>query len=268
MESIEVEYAKVVKRQKLSSDSIKSSIDKLIFSIESAQQSLTAITTATAEAAAAAAAAATVSSINNPPPPPSLSVDQITVQLASKVKDLSSQVSDAQKEFYNTLGKFCKWLDKQKYFKTDLNDIWDPQAFIGKEELIYDTLATHFIREGRFSCCEVFLREAGILQQQQSSTSSSSSSHNHREELREKFKEMYRILEALKNKDLTPAITWARSNRAELQARGSSLEFEMHRAHFISLMTTTTGGGKSSDLALKYAKENLGDFSKQFSKGK
>jgi len=56
------------------------------------------------------------------------------------------------------------------------------------------------------------------------------------ESMQEQFSNMYHILSQLKeNHNLQPAIDWARSNAAALEARGSNLEFELCRLQFVNL---------------------------------
>lgn len=60
-------------------------------------------------------------------------------------------------------------------------------------------------------------------------------------QLQQRFGEMYHILDALRNQhDLGPAIEWSRAHSAELEARGSNLEFELARLKFVELYTSTT----------------------------
>ncbi|KAK4539726.1 hypothetical protein LTR36_010379 [Oleoguttula mirabilis] len=62
-----------------------------------------------------------------------------------------------------------------------------------------------------------------------------------RGQLQKRFADMYHTLDALRNQhDLTPAIEWARQHSAELESRGSNLEFELSRLKFVELYTTTT----------------------------
>ncbi|KAF5846028.1 hypothetical protein GGP41_008467 [Bipolaris sorokiniana] len=56
------------------------------------------------------------------------------------------------------------------------------------------------------------------------------------EELQQKFAEMYHILHELRvQRNLQPAIQWARQRSAELEGRGSNLEFELCRLQYICL---------------------------------
>lgn len=87
------------------------------------------------------------------------------------------------------------------------------------------------------------------------------------EALREQFASMYHILHELKNqRNLLPAISWARSNSAGLERRGSNLEFELGRLQFVWLFS---GGSFPNDyesveqgkqLALEYARQEFTHF--------
>jgi len=74
--------------------------------------------------------------------------------------------------------------------------------------------------------------------------------------LQQKFAEMYHILDALRNNhNLQPAIDWARQHSAELETRGSNLEFELARLRFVELYTS-----QGPLAALSYARLVFPDF--------
>ncbi|XP_069755353.1 E3 ubiquitin-protein transferase RMND5B isoform X2 [Narcine bancroftii] len=76
---------------------------------------------------------------------------------------------------------------------------------------------------------------------------------------KEPFLELNRILEALRVRDLRPALEWAMAKRERLLALNSTLEFKLHRLYFISLLT---GGVINQIEALEYAK-NFQPFAHQ-----
>lgn len=88
----------------------------------------------------------------------------------------------------------------------------------------------------------------------------------HSRELQDKFAEMYAILQELKAKNLVPAIEWARANSAELEARGSNLEFELSKLQYVWLFQGPAVNGLPDDErngragALAYAREHFGRF--------
>lgn len=87
------------------------------------------------------------------------------------------------------------------------------------------------------------------------------------QELQEKFAAMYQILSELKNRNLIPAITWAHHNSAELDIRGSDLEFELCKRQYIYLVQRS-GRGDPPSLAgaMQYAQVNFPRFSDRHAK--
>ena len=166
----------------------------------------------------------------------------------------------------------------------------DPMA--SQTALINRAIAMHLLREGQFGVASTFIGEA----QPQSETSQSSYEAQRppsitvsrpdtppdamimdadipsdltafqSQALQEKFAGMYSILTSLKQRDLYPAIGWARENSTELEARGSNLEFELCKLQFIWLfkgpqvngLPATDDNGVSG--ALNYARENFKRF--------
>lgn len=88
----------------------------------------------------------------------------------------------------------------------------------------------------------------------------------HSQELQDKFAQMYTILQQIKAKNLLPAIEWARANSAELEARGSNLEFELSKLQYVWLFGGPTVNNLPDDEnngrtgALAYARQHFGRF--------
>ncbi|CAG8460625.1 1255_t:CDS:2 [Paraglomus brasilianum] len=158
--------------------------------------------------------------------------------LSRRVKDITSQTLDEHKDFQSTLNKYGKAIDKK--WKQDITIATNANAFSEKEKILQKTIALHFIRQGKFELGNTFMREAELdisdMPQAQ-------------------FVEMYQILEAIKVYDLGPALIWARSKREELERRGSSLEFQLHRLHFVQFLTN-----QRSEEAIIYARKNFHYF--------
>ena len=74
---------------------------------------------------------------------------------------------------------------------------------------------------------------------------------------------MFQILEAVKTRDLVPAIKWCENNRETLMKRGSELEFSLHRLQFLHLLCNRT-----RQEALQYAKSYFQPFAETNIKGK
>lgn len=89
-------------------------------------------------------------------------------------------------------------------------------------------------------------------------------------ELQEKFATMYQILKELRNHNLLPAISWAHENSAELDARGSDLEFELCKRQYIYLILQSGSGDDEVDegpaVAMEYAQANFPRFAERHAK--
>lgn len=68
---------------------------------------------------------------------------------------------------------------------------------------------------------------------------------------------MNKILDCLKQRNLEPALEWAKNHREALLAQNSSLEFKLHRLQFIRLVQQ---GPSSQAEAVMYARKNLTQF--------
>jgi len=92
------------------------------------------------------------------------------------------------------------------------------------------------------------------------------------EHLQSEFQEMYTVLRELReNRNLEPAIEWARRNSNLLDSRGSNLLFELCRLKFIQLFvsgsTSLSGHQNPLDgplLALQYAQTSFKDFQPRY----
>jgi len=103
----------------------------------------------------------------------------------------------------------------------------------------------HLLREGQFGVASTFIGEADGMRPEapkdknedtdMDADDESNFASIQSQELQEKFQSMYTILNALDNQDLGPAISWARENSDELEARGSNLEFELCKLQFVWL---------------------------------
>lgn len=107
----------------------------------------------------------------------------------------------------------------------------------------------HLLREGEFSVASTFIQEAHRHPPRPEPTASTPNpSMNdsweaemaeesfNSEKLQEQFREMYEILHELRReRNLKPAIRWARQRSDLLEARGSNLEFELCRLQFVCL---------------------------------
>lgn len=140
----------------------------------------------------------------------------------------------------------------------------------------------HLLREGQFSVASTFLTEATAHPPNAEPTPGSPNPYDTLEQdlgidslrsetLRKLFANMYHILHELKaERNLIPAIEWARANSDVLEARGSNLEFELGKLQFVWLFMggdnkahpTTTPESKYK--ALDYARREFAVFQRRY----
>ncbi|KAK9455461.1 CTLH/CRA C-terminal to lish motif domain-containing protein [Dipodascopsis uninucleata] len=158
----------------------------------------------------------------------------------------NSKINESQKEIHSALSKYGKSLDKK--FKTDIEAAYNPNAFPrSTDKLLERAIAMHLIREGQFEVADKLIRETDL---------------NIPPELEDDFIEMYKILESIKKKDLTPAIEWAASRREQLVQIGSNLEFNLHHLQFVYYFINSSK--QNNHQALEYARENLSSFGERY----
>jgi E3 ubiquitin-protein transferase RMND5 len=91
------------------------------------------------------------------------------------------------------------------------------------------------------------------------------------ESLQRQFGQMYTILSEIRqNRNLEPAIQWARENSAALEARASNLEFELVRLQYVRLQAEQDPEDSDSDQpaidAMEYARRELTKFGVRYDK--
>lgn len=137
----------------------------------------------------------------------------------------------------------------------------------------------HLLREGQFEVASTFLKEIQEHPPQPTPTPGTPNPSEEDEadltlvksqELQEKFSNMYSILHQLKARNLHPAIEWAKTNSAELEKRGSNLEFELSKLQFVWLFLGPSINGLPDDIrnglpgALQYARDHFQGFQNRY----
>ncbi|KAI0064615.1 hypothetical protein BV25DRAFT_1881953 [Artomyces pyxidatus] len=170
-----------------------------------------------------------------------LSSEQELQSLAKTVEVRKKEIDDRQKEVYNSLARYGKALDKR--FPTSL-PTYDPLFASPEAEVALErVIAMHFLRTGRFSTAETFIEEFGV---------------DIPSYLQSQFIDLHRILLALRNQDIGPALEWAMKERAFLNSRSSSLEFYLHRSEYLRLLLASNPPELSR--AIDYANKYLRPF--------
>ncbi|KAG8195678.1 hypothetical protein JTE90_003823 [Oedothorax gibbosus] len=172
----------------------------------------------------------------------------ILSQCAKKVRDVVASMATEHRDLHGTVSKVGKAIDKN--FVADFGSTSNEEVFQNPESvrLLNQVISEHFLRQGMLDIAEDMIKETGIQLE---------------EDKREPFSELNRILDALKKRDLGPALMWAQSNRTKLLEQSSSLEFRLHRLHFIELLQQ---GVFKQDEAINYARKNFQHLATQHEK--
>ncbi|KAI5813083.1 CTLH/CRA C-terminal to lish motif domain-containing protein [Pyronema omphalodes] len=173
--------------------------------------------------------------------------------LAQSIPKQLEKVHLDHKEIYSGMNRFDKTLNKKFKLSASLTDTdYDVFGQIDKE-LIDTAIGMHLIREGEFEVAETFEKEAGV------------SILGANSDLKEGFVVMYKIVSAMRmHKDIGPAIKWAEAHASELDQRGSTLLFQLHRLQFIWLFTRGANEGSGRLEALQYARIHLSPFTQHW----
>ncbi|KAK3843548.1 MAG: CTLH/CRA C-terminal to lish motif domain-containing protein [Linnemannia gamsii] len=166
------------------------------------------------------------------------SVTTSLAALGKSIKTVSNGISEEQKEIQSSLTKYSKAIDKK--FTADMMAAINPHAFDKKENILRNTIAMHFIRQGNFEIGDTFAKEAGLTVP---------------DSMRHQFMEMFDIVAALKEDNLEPALQWATRHRSGLEKRSSTLEFKLHRQRYLQLLM-----GRQVQEAIAYARKNFAYF--------
>ncbi|XP_022762854.1 protein RMD5 homolog A-like [Durio zibethinus] len=206
----------VAKRQKLSSSKSQEVVDQVGYEIE---QALTKI-----------------KAINDPVSP--IDLKSILAELELKLNAIGPlhRLEGLQKERNINLSKYAKLLEKS--FNPDISKAYRNVDF--DFHIVNQIVASHFYQQGLFDLGDCLINEAGEPEAIA---------------IRSHFLEMYQILEALKVKNLEPALNWIIANREKLNQNGSTLELKLHRLQFVEIIQK----GTKAD-ALSYARTHLAPF--------
>ncbi|XP_007889531.1 E3 ubiquitin-protein transferase RMND5B isoform X1 [Callorhinchus milii] len=188
----------------------------------------------------------------------SATLSVVMSQCCKKIKDTVQKLALDHKDIHGSVSKVGKAIDRVCLYRTlttaaklgnfdadvsgvGVEGVWDS---LEKQQFLSEAVVEHLYRQGLLNVAEELCQESGVcidLSQ------------------KEPFLELNRILEALRMRDLRPALEWAMANRERLLALKSTLEFKLHRLYFISLLT---GGMMNQIEALEYAK-NFQPFAHQ-----
>ncbi|XP_070158716.1 E3 ubiquitin-protein ligase RMND5A isoform X2 [Polyergus mexicanus] len=172
---------------------------------------------------------------------------QMLKQAMTKVRDTVQRLATDHRDLHSTVSKVGKAIDRN--FIADFASTSREDVFSGPEKshLLNQVIYQHFYREGMLNIADELATEAGIKT----------------EGRKEAFTELNYILDCLKQKNLEPALDWAKKHREALLEQNSSLEFKLHRLQFIRLVQQ--GPSKQRE-AILYARQNLTQFVGRYEK--
>ncbi|KAI9295801.1 hypothetical protein K502DRAFT_324137 [Neoconidiobolus thromboides FSU 785] len=159
----------------------------------------------------------------------------------SDIKILSSAadaVMHSGKDANTNVNKLYKEYNSK--FMLDFNQIITEEGYEGKENLVLELISEYFIRQGYFEAARIFSHEAKIM---------------YPSALKSKFNGLHTVLDQIRQRNLNPAIEWAKNNREFLDRKGSNLEFCLHRVNFTMLYQA----GNFME-AMMYGQENFATF--------
>lgn len=190
--------------------------------------------------------------------------DQLTSVQKTDLKLLTLKISECigklavdHRDLHSTVSKVGKSIDKS--FGHDFDSTYKEDSFSGanKEDVLNEVILKHLYRQGQLDISESLAQESGI--------------HEY-ENKKEPFVEINKILHALKNRDLEPALAWAEQNREALNLNGknvlcfeergrttvqqkSTLELRLHKLKFVNLLME---GDRMK--SIMYARKNFPRF--------
>lgn len=174
-----------------------------------------------------------IQSVNNQTIP--FDMKSILSDLKNKLNACSphSMLEGVQKELNANISKYTKLLEKS--FNPDISKAYRNVEF--DFHTVNEILAGHFYRQGWFDIGDCLVNEA----KEPEATA-----------LRSQFWELHQILEAMKAKNIDPALKWILANREKLTNNGLNLELKLHKLQFMEILQKGTRAE-----ALNYARTYL-----------
>lgn len=216
LNTIKDAFDRVAKKQKLSTSRSQELIDQVGRELEQALTKIQAV------------------------PDPTIPIDQnsIIMELRTKLNAINpqSQLETTQKELNISLSKYPRLLEKS--FVPDISKAYRNVDF--DFHTVNQIILNHFYRQGLFDIGDCFINESN---EPEPTT------------LKTQFLEMYQILDAMKSRNLDPALHWVSANREKLKQNDLNLEMKLHRLQFVEILQK---GNRAE--ALNYARTYLAPF--------
>ncbi|KAK2662787.1 hypothetical protein Ddye_001361 [Dipteronia dyeriana] len=208
-------FDRVAKKQKLSYSKSQEAIDQICHEIEQA-----------------------LARIQSVDPSSLVDLKSFLTELKLRLNAIGAQqqIEGLLKELNISLSKYFKLLEKA--FNPDISKAYRNVDF--DYHIVNQIIASHFYQQGLFDLGDYLINEAGEPELSV---------------LKSQFLEMYQILEAVKVKNVEPALKWISANHEKLKENASNLELKLHRLQFVEILQKS---GRTD--ALDYARINLAPF--------
>ncbi|XP_039249229.1 E3 ubiquitin-protein ligase RMND5A-like [Styela clava] len=158
-------------------------------------------------------------------------------QYNKKIKNCGQKLSGQHKDLHSSVSRIGKTIDRN--FDADCSSVI-PGSFCHnakQEKLLNTAVCEHYFRQGQLSLAEDISEEARL---------------DIDDSWKQPFVQINEVLQSLRNHDLDLALEWTAKNHHELQQKGSSLEFMLHRMQFINIMRK---GPHAQTEALRYSRK-------------
>ncbi|XP_074865825.1 E3 ubiquitin-protein transferase RMND5B isoform X2 [Carettochelys insculpta] len=171
--------------------------------------------------------------------PLSATLSLVMAQCCRKIKDTVQKLASDHKDIHSSVSRVGKAIDRN--FDAELcsvvsDSVWESREQQQQQPLLQLAIVEHLYQQGMLGVAEELSQESTLHVDAG---------------FKQPFLELNRVLEALHKQDLQPALDWVIANKQRLLELNSSLEFKLHRLHFIQLLA----GGPDKQLeALSYAR--------------
>lgn len=237
METLQKEHERLAKKQKVASEKVIASVDQLIAQAERCRMVFANLPTAMEGVEAAAGGGASVETPSSQEEEAEKRMMLLALQQTT-TKTINAVASE-RKELNIIAARFGKAIDKE--FSVDLERASQTKESPLNQTVLNQVIAEEFFCGGQFQLGEVFSTEAGVQVDPK---------------LKTNLLELQEIRSSLERHELQPALEWAKTNREQLRRQGSTLEFQLHRLHFLELIKA----GHQRE-ALNYARSTFHQFS-------
>ena len=168
----------------------------------------------------------------------------ILTDISKKTRDIVANIGSEHRDLHGTVSKVGKAIDRN--FVSDFACVANESLLDEnqsrrdqKSKILNEAIVEHLLRQGMLEIADELIRESDLDISLETKTL---------------FQELNHILEALKNRNLEPAVEWVQKNRDILISQSSCLEFKLHRLKFIEMLVQ--GKEREKDL-IEYARKHL-----------